>query len=639
MPLPENHEREQVQQEVMLLGSALRERAPRVVELCLERTADAHGSLPAQVEESLERICVIATVTVAEWMSGGRPEDGMEAAQEAFELFGQLAAHREAPLHEVTKRCLRWRDSVGDTLREIAVQGGVSDIARRRALAMAQATLDVTLVRMCEVFEQERSLVEAELDSRGEQLAYLATHDQLTGLPNRTLIVDRAEQMLGRARRNGSPVAVLHVNIDNFTLINDTLGHSAGDELLRGVAARLDGLVRDSDALGRLGGDEFVVVAEEASLDAGAEVIAERLLEALHTPFPVGTTELAVTASIGVATGMRNSAEELIGDAEIAAHRAKVEGKDRCVIFESGMQDVVQRQAALEQDLRAALEREEFFLVYQPTMDLRGMVPTGVEALIRWSSPTRGLVQPNDFIPELEQSGLIVPVGRWVLERACTQAAEWHRAGQTVRVAVNVSARQLDGDEFVSVVESAIATSGIDPSALTLEITETALMRNPQETARRLHAIKEIGVRIAIDDFGTGYSSLSHLQRFPVDALKIDRSFLSQLAENPEGETLLRTLVQLGKALSIETLAEGIERDQELALLQEEDCDSGQGYLFARPLEAEEAARFLREWPGRRLGERPAANGRRAPRRGNRPNPRAPRKAAPESAPIVDLGG
>ena len=459
MPVPQNDEREQIEQEVRLLGSTLRERAPRVLELVLERTAEAHGELDPQVDESLARICTIATVTVADWMSGGRPEDGMDAAQEAFELFGQLAAHRAAPLHEVTKRCLRWRDSVADTLREIAAHVGLSDRARRRALTMTQATLDVTLVRMCEVFEQERGRVEAELDSRGEQLAFLATHDQLTGLPNRTLIVDRAEQMLGRARRNGSPVAVLHVNIDNFTLINDTLGHAAGDELLRGVAARLDGLVRDSDALGRLGGDEFAVVAEEASLDAGADLIAERLLEALRTPFPVGSTQLAVTASIGVATGVRSSAEELIGDAEIAAHRAKVEGKDRCVMFESGMQDVVQRQAALEQDLRLALEREEFFLVYQPTMDLRGMVPTGVEALIRWNSPTRGLVQPNDFIPQLEQSGLIVPVGRWVLEHACTQAAAWHAAGQPVGVAVNVSARQLDGDEFVSVVERAIATS------------------------------------------------------------------------------------------------------------------------------------------------------------------------------------
>ncbi len=613
MPAFANEEREQVEREVRLIGSTLRERADRVLELVVERTAEAHGEIDPQVDESLERICTIATVTVAEWMSGGRPEDGMDAAQEAFELFGQLAAHHAAPLHEVTKRCLRWRDSVSDVLRESAAHHGASDRAGRRALAMAQATLDVTLVRMCEVFEQERTRVEEELDSRGEQLAYLSTHDQLTGLPNRTLILDRAEQMLSRARRNGGPVAALHVNLDNFTVVNDTLGHIVGDELLRSVAARLDGLVRDSDALGCLGSDDFIVVAEEASLDAGAELIAERLLEALRTPFALGATRLAVTASIGVATGVRASAEELLGDAEIAAHRAKVEGRDRCMTFESGMQDVVQRQAALEQDLRGAIEREEFFLVYQPTFDLRGMIPTGVEALIRWRSPSRGLVQPNDFIPQLEQSGLIVPVGSWVLEQACAQGSRWREAGHPVGVAVNVSARQLDGDEFVGVVERALATSGIDAHALTLEITETALMRNAQETARRLRAIKELGVRIAIDDFGTGYSSLSHLQRFPVDALKIDRSFISQLAENPEGETLLRTLVQLGKALSIETLAEGIERSQELALLQEEDCDSGQGYLFARPLEADAAERFLRDWPHRQHGA-PAA--RRPARRG-----------------------
>jgi EAL domain-containing protein (putative c-di-GMP-specific phosphodiesterase class I) len=216
--------------------------------------------------------------------------------------------------------------------------------------------------------------------------------------------------------------------------------------------------------------------------------------------------------------------------------------------------------------------------------------------LIRWGCPTRGVVQPNDFIPLLEDSGLIVDVGSWVLEHACMQSAAWRSAGYPVGIAVNVSARQLDGDEFVGVVEASLAASGLDPLALTLEITETALMRNAEETAERLRAIKDLGVRIAIDDFGTGYSSLSHLQRFPVDALKIDRSFLTQLAENPEGETLIRTLVQLGKALSIETLAEGIERAHELTLLQEENCDSGQGYLFARPLEVADAEKFLRNW-------------------------------------------
>ena len=270
------------------------------------------------------------------------------------------------------------------------------------------------------------------------------------------------------------------------------------------------------------------------------------------------------------------------------------------MVFESGMHDVVQSLMELEMDLRRALAGDEFFLMYQPTFDLNGMVPTGVEALIRWRNPVRGVVQPNDFIPLLEQTGLIVEVGRWVLEEACRQGACWRASGHLIGVAVNVSARQLETDAFIDDVREALAHSGMGAHALTLEITETALMRNPEQTARRLHAIKDLGVRIAIDDFGTGYSSFAHLQRFPVDSLKIDRSFISQLSENPEGETLLRTLVQLGKALTIETLAEGIEREHELSLLQEEHCDSGQGYLFARPLDALAAENFLRNW---RAGE------------------------------------
>jgi diguanylate cyclase (GGDEF)-like protein len=595
-----------LEEEVRLLGRTLQTRSPEVLELVVKRTLQAGDGLEAGVDERLEQICVLATVAVARWMSGGRPEEGMEAGRAAWDLFGGLAAHKAAPLHEVSKRCLRWRDAVGDVLRDAVTELGLSEQARERALAMTQFTLDVTIVHMCEVFEQERTRIDAELASRSEELAFMTTHDQLTGLPNRALILDRTEQMLGRARRNQTPVAALHVNVDNFTAVNDTLGHAAGDELLRSVAARLDGLIRDADALGRLGADEFVVVAEEASLAAGAQIIAERLQEALQAPFAVAGTTLTVTASIGVATGARANAEELLGDAEIAAHRAKVEGKDRVVLFESGMQDVILRNHALELDLRRAVQQQEFFLVYQPTLDLRGMVPTGVEALLRWRSPSRGLVGPNDFVPVLEETGLIVAVGKWVLEQACRQGATWHAAGHTVGIAVNVSARQLDDDELIGVVRSALSDSGLDPQALTLEITETALMRNAEETARRLCAIKDLGVRIAIDDFGTGYSSLAHLQRFPVDALKIDRSFLSQMAENPEGETLIRTLVQLGKALSIETLAEGIERHQELALLQEEKCDSGQGYLFARPLEVEEAESFLRDWDAQRAALSPA---------------------------------
>ncbi len=300
-----------------------------------------------------------------------------------------------------------------------------------------------------------------------------------------------------------------------------------------------------------------------------------------------------MTASIGIASGDRTAPADLLRDADIAMYRAKWDGKNRYVVFETGMQDAVQTRMELEMDLRVALENEEFSLVYQPTFDLSDMSPTGVEALIRWNSPTRGTVQPDDFIPLLEETGLITQIGKWVLEEACRQGAAWRAAGHMIGMAVNVSARQLDTDQLIGDIESALSGSGLAPEALTIEITETTLMRNADETARRLTTIKGLGVRIAIDDFGTGYSSLAHLQKFPVDALKIDRSFISGLTNKGEGEALIHTLVQLGKALSIETLAEGIEQTQELSLLRDERCDSGQGFLFARPLDVAATEAFL----------------------------------------------
>jgi diguanylate cyclase (GGDEF)-like protein len=587
--------------ELRQLGEALDAHAADVLERVVARSEKDGRALDAEVRARLERICTITTVAVARWMAGGETKADRETGRQAWEVFGQLAAHRAAPLNQVTKRCLRWRDAVEQTLRECAGELGLATATLEEALSMTRRALDVSLVRMCEEFEAERARTEEELERRQEELVFMATHDQLTGLPNRTLILDRGEQMLSRSRRRKTPVAALLINLDNFTAINDTLGHEAGDELLRGVAARLHGVVRETDALGRVGGDEFVVLAEELSLAAGAEVIAERLQEALKAPFKVpahGDTPLTITASIGIALGEHSNAGDFLRDADIALHRAKWEGKNRHVIFEAGMQDAVQARMELEMDLRSALEHDELFLVYQPTFELQSMTLTGVEALVRWRHPQRGVVQPNDFIPLLEETGLIVDAGRWVLDEATRQGAAWRRAGHLISVAVNVSGRQLDSDQFIAEVRSALARSRLDPDALTLEITETALMRNVEETARRLHAIKALGVRIAIDDFGTGYSSFAHLRQFPVDALKIDRSFISRLAENPEGETLIHTLVQLGKALAIETLAEGIEQNHELSVLQGEQCDSGQGFLFARPLEVEQAEAFLREWDG-----------------------------------------
>jgi diguanylate cyclase (GGDEF)-like protein len=465
---------------------------------------------------------------------------------------------------------------------------------------MLQRSLNVTLVRMCESFESERQHADEELARRQRELAFLATHDALTGLPNRTLILDRVEQLMRRARRDQTPLAALFIDLDNFKAINDSLGHAAGDELLQAVASRLTAALRESDAVGRLGGDEFVVIASELSLVSGPELIAERLLEALDQPFKLadcGQASLKVAASIGVAVGDRACADELLRDADIAMYQAKWDGRHRYVLFESGMQTAVQSRMELEMDLRAALESgDELFLVYQPTFSLSDMSPTGMEALIRWKSPTRGVVQPNEFIPLLEETGLIVDVGRWVLHEACRQGIRWRESGYQIGVAVNVSARQLDTDEFVSDVEHALGQTGLDADALTIEITETALMRDIEQTAMRLATVKELGVRVAIDDFGTGSSSMAHLQRFSVDALKIDRSFITQMTHNQEGETIIRTLVALGKALSIETLAEGIEQAHELHLLRGERCDSGQGFLFARPLDVADTEEFLKNW-------------------------------------------
>jgi diguanylate cyclase (GGDEF)-like protein len=565
--------------------------------LALTRARIGESDVEALVQESFDRISRSSTIAVARWMVGEGQQVAREAGTETWVIFGELAAHRAASLDEVIRRCLWWRDSMSEVLHGDAARLNVAPEALVEALKILQLSLEFSLVRIAECFEAERKQTDEELGRREEELAFMATHDSLTGLPNRTLILDRVDQMLARSARTQTPVAALFIDLDNFKSINDTLGHGVGDELLRATAARLDGVIRGADTLGRLGGDEFVVISEDVSMAAGPELIAERLLEALRHPFNLGSdrqTRVTVTASIGIATGDGISAEELLRNADIAMYSAKWEGKCRFAIFESGMQDRMQARMELEMDLRDALDNDEFFLAYQPTVDLSDMSPNGVEALIRWRHPVRGVVQPNDFIPLLEETGLITDVGRWVLQQACAQGAAWRAAGYEIGMAVNVSARQLDSDQILTDIADALCASALDPTALTIEITETTLMRNIEETARRLALLKELGVRIAIDDFGTGYSSLAHLQRFPVDALKIDRSFIAGLTLNEEGETLIRTLVQLGKALSIETFAEGIEGQQELSLLKDEDCDCGQGFLFARPQDVESTERFLK---------------------------------------------
>jgi diguanylate cyclase (GGDEF)-like protein/PAS domain S-box-containing protein len=429
-----------------------------------------------------------------------------------------------------------------------------------------------------------------------DRLAHAALHDALTGLPNRTLILNRAEQMLARARRQHTAVAALFLDLDNFKDINDTLGHEAGDQLLADVAARLTSALREEDTVGRLGGDEFIVLIEGVSLAAGSGVVAERIRDVLAPPFSISASVIPfqVTASIGIAEGDRAHPGELLRDADIALYRAKAAGKHCTVAFSPAMQEAVDDQRTIEVDLHNALDNGEFFLLYQPTVDLSTGTFIGVEALLRWRHPQRGIVQPNAFIPALESSGLIIPVGEWVLHEACRQGTEWRRQGHYLAMSVNISGVQLERDRVIDSVHDALTTSGFDPDKLILELTETTLMHDVEATVIRLKLLKALGVSLAIDDFGTGYSSLAYLRQFPIDVLKIDQSFVSGVDKTKESAAIVHTLVQLGKVLDLETVAEGIETHDQRTFLQAEGVKIGQGYLFALPLEADAVEKLLK---------------------------------------------
>jgi diguanylate cyclase (GGDEF)-like protein len=482
-----------------------------------------------------------------------------------------------------------------------AVDGGVFGDGDSTLLFLGGLLLSLLLSLLIYVLGTSRSSAMQLVRERTDQLQHQALHDSLTGLPNRALILDRIDRMLARSRREHSEVAALFLDLDNFKDINDTLGHRAGDELLVSVGVRLKSAVRENDTVGRLGGDEFVVLADGVSLEAGVDVVADRLLDVMATPFIISASRvpLSVSASIGIAEGDRATPEALLQDADIALYQAKAAGKQRAVKFIPSMQESVDHHRRLEVDLQGALEAEQFFLMYQPTVDLSTGAFTGVEALLRWNHPERGIVQPNDFIPALESSGLIIPVGAWVLHEACRQGALWQGRGHRFTVSVNISAKQLERDQLVTDAREALSVSGFDANELILELTETALMHDSGSTLSRLMLLKALGVRIAIDDFGTGYSSLAYLRQFPIDILKIDRSFVSGIADTRESAALVHTLVQLGKVLGIETIAEGVETNDQRSRLETEQVDVGQGFLFARPLAVEDLDRLLIESAGK----------------------------------------
>lgn len=431
-----------------------------------------------------------------------------------------------------------------------------------------------------------------------EQLKHQAFHDSLTGLANRARFADRLEVALLRSARQTKPVAVLFMDLDNFKSVNDSLGHGIGDRLLIEVARRLSECLRPGDTLARFGGDEFTFLLEDADVD-DAVPIAERTLSELRTPFLIDNREFFVRASIGIAVSdeSRRDAEELVRAADVAMYAAKARGRNRYEIYEQTMHTATVERLELLRDLEQALDRQEFVVHYQPIVSISTQSVVGFEALVRWQHPRRGIILPTRFISLAEDGGVIAPLGRWVLLEACHRASEWYSSG-SVRadsiISVNVSALQLQQASFVSEVAATLDETGLDPHRLVLEITESTMMQDPAWTANALAELKKLGVRIAIDDFGTGYSSLSSLRQFPFDILKIDKSFVDSVAEATPEQKLTRTIIDLGKTLNVQVVAEGIERPEQLRTLQSLGCDLGQGFFFAKPMSPDEIPEFLR---------------------------------------------
>jgi diguanylate cyclase (GGDEF)-like protein len=471
------------------------------------------------------------------------------------------------------------------------------------ALLIGGTLLSVMLGLLVLVLGTGRKRALSLVAEKTRELSHQALHDTLTRLPNRALVLDRAEQMLARAARQPGMVGgALFIDIDGFKHVNDSLGHAAGDQLLRVVGERLQGAAREQDTVGRLGGDEFVVLVESTADEATLDLLADRLTEVLREPVELidGHKIFSVTASIGVAVGQYATPDALLRDADLALYAAKAAGKDRSVLFEASMYAGVEGRMELETDLSTAVQDGQFFLLYQPIFDLPRREVVGVEALIRWQHPVQGVLAPESFIPLAEESGLIVPIGRWVLNEACRQAAVWAAEGLGIGVSANVSAYQLGQKGFADDVRRALQESQIEPSSLTLEITETTLMDNVHAACEHLEAIKALGVRVAIDDFGTGYASLSNLQRVPVDILKIDQSFVAALNDGGQSRELLAAILGVGQALSLAVVAEGIEEQGQMTTLEEMGCEMAQGFLLGRPSPAEVIGSLLRPHAARR---------------------------------------
>jgi diguanylate cyclase (GGDEF)-like protein len=558
---------------------------------------------------------------------GYYPPERRAAVDESYDLVDYPATRVVLERHETL--IVNDNDPSADPA-EVAYLGSIGQramatlplLAKGRALGAIEATsrspgyFDERRIRLARTLAAEAGMA-LENSRLYEELRHQAFHDSLTGLANRALFQDRVERAL--ARRPGAPgrlVAVLFLDLDDFKTVNESLGHAGGDQLLAAVADRLATCLRTTDTAARLGGDEFAILLEDVDDEAAATDVAQRIIDALRPPIRIGESAAVIGTSIGIAASPsgRDSATELLRNADFAMYQAKHGGKGRYEVFRSSLRETANERAVLEGLLREAEERDELRLHYQPIVDLTDGSIVGVEALVRWEVPARGLLMPSDFIGLAEDSGHIVPIGRWVLEQACRQTEAWrHSHGlDSLSVGVNLSARQFQHPDLVAEVGAALAASGLEPSCLVLEITESVLMQTTAATIGKLADLRRIGVRLAIDDFGTGYSSLGYLERFPVDILKIDKTFIDGIGERGGRPVLARAIVQLGRALDLQVIAEGIERSEQASVLRRLGCTRGQGHLYSRALPPAELdtilARGAVDLPGR-----PAARAPRGP--------------------------
>jgi diguanylate cyclase (GGDEF)-like protein/PAS domain S-box-containing protein len=526
-----------------------------------------------------DRYCSIVGYTREELLCMRASDVNLEANVRAMRDFRDRALREDLTAMTVEKQLVRkdgtyvWVSMATSVVR-------ASDGSPRYFIAVIQ-----------DISESKRA-AEA-LKTSEEQFRRLAQYDILTGLPNRALLYDRLERAISQARRSRSMVAVLFIDIDRFKHVNDTLGHAAGDLLLKQVSERFSKCVRSDDTVGRLSGDEFAIVLSALASPQDAAIVAKKLVDALNRPFHLHGADLFVTASIGITVYPTDSADqdELIRNADVAMYRAKDRGRNNYQFYTPEMNRRTREMLEMEAALRRALERDELVLHYQPKISLATAQITGVEALLRWQHPVRGLVPPAEFMPLLEETGLIVRAGEWVLHAVCRQLNEWRKSGmRPLPVAINLSARQFLSPDLGQTIKSALERHAVEPQLLEVEITESSIMVDTEEAIRTLEYLQSLGVKSAIDDFGTGYSSLGYLKRFPLRALKIDRTFVRDITTDPDDATITQAVISMAHSLQLKVIAEGVETAAQVDFLMRYGCDEVQGFLFSRPVPAEDCA-------------------------------------------------